>query len=160
MPSPGEAGCDVGCVRQLTSYLAAIHRWVRAFAAPVSTGQPSGSRPDPYVGGATYCAIPDPTDTGGCITAATAWLLRQLHDRPARRLPPPSRRRPRLGPDRVASRTAAYELIRVVEWPTPVFRLGKLIRIPTAPMLELLGIPPASRARPAEGDAPTHRSAG
>src|SRR5215213_6399203 len=103
MPSPGEAGCDVGCVRQLTSYLAVIHRWVRAFAAPVSTGQPSGSRPDPYVGGATYCAIPDPTDTGGCITAATAWLLRQLHDRPARRLPPPSRRRPRLGPGRMAA---------------------------------------------------------
>ena len=31
-------------------------------------------------------------------------------------------------------RTAAYELIRVGEWPTPVLRLGKLIRIPTAPL--------------------------
>ena len=38
------------------------------------------------------------------------------------------------------SRNAAYELIRAGEWPTPVFRLGKLIRIPTAPLLELLGI--------------------
>jgi hypothetical protein len=38
------------------------------------------------------------------------------------------------------SRTAAYELIRTGEWPTPVFRLGRLIRIPTAPILELLGI--------------------
>jgi excisionase family DNA binding protein len=38
------------------------------------------------------------------------------------------------------SRTAAYELIRAGEWPTPVFRLGRLIRIPTAPLLELLGI--------------------
>ncbi|WP_088319451.1 DNA-binding protein [Kineosporia sp. R_H_3] len=38
------------------------------------------------------------------------------------------------------SRTAAYELIRLGEWPTPVFRLGKLIRIPTAPMLSLLGL--------------------
>jgi hypothetical protein len=38
------------------------------------------------------------------------------------------------------SRTAAYELIRANGWPTPVFRLGKLIRIPTAPMLDLLGI--------------------
>ena len=38
------------------------------------------------------------------------------------------------------SRNAAYELIRTGEWPTPVFRLGKLIRIPTAPLLELLGI--------------------
>lgn len=41
------------------------------------------------------------------------------------------------------SRTAAYELIRLGEWPTPVFRLGKLIRVPTAPMLELLGLTPS-----------------
>ena len=38
------------------------------------------------------------------------------------------------------SKTAAYELIRCGRWPTPVFRLGKLIRIPTAPLLTLLGI--------------------
>ena len=36
------------------------------------------------------------------------------------------------------SRAAAYELIRVGGWPTPVFRLGKLIRIPTRPVLTLL----------------------
>lgn len=40
------------------------------------------------------------------------------------------------------SRTAAYELIRSGEWPTPVFRLGRLIRIPTAPVLRLLGVAP------------------
>jgi len=40
------------------------------------------------------------------------------------------------------SKTAAYELIRCGGWPTPVFRLGKLIRIPTEPLLELLGIEP------------------
>lgn len=38
------------------------------------------------------------------------------------------------------SRTAAYSLIRSGTWPTPVYRLGKLIRIPTAPMLALLGV--------------------
>jgi predicted DNA-binding transcriptional regulator AlpA len=38
------------------------------------------------------------------------------------------------------SRTAVYELIRTGQWPTPVFRLGKLIRIPTAPVLDLLQI--------------------
>ena len=37
-------------------------------------------------------------------------------------------------------KTAAYELIRCGEWPTPFFRLGKLIRIPTAPLLALLGV--------------------
>lgn len=45
------------------------------------------------------------------------------------------------------SRTAAYELIRVGGWPTPVFRLGRLIRIPTAPMLSLLGMEVASAVR-------------
>ena len=42
------------------------------------------------------------------------------------------------------SRTAAYELIRVGGWPTPVFRLGRLIRVPTAPLLALLGLEPPS----------------
>lgn len=37
-------------------------------------------------------------------------------------------------------RTAAYELIRSGEWPTPVLRLGKLIRIPSAPLLELIQV--------------------
>jgi len=35
-------------------------------------------------------------------------------------------------------RTAAYELIRLGKWPTPVLRLGKLIRIPSGPLLELI----------------------
>jgi len=37
-------------------------------------------------------------------------------------------------------RTAAYELIRAGRWPTPVLRLGKLIRIPSAPLLELVQV--------------------
>ena len=41
-------------------------------------------------------------------------------------------------------KTAAYELIRCGAWPTPVFRLGKLIRIPTAPLLALLGVEAAT----------------
>jgi predicted DNA-binding transcriptional regulator AlpA len=48
-------------------------------------------------------------------------------------------------------RTAAYELIRVGGWPTPVFRLGKLIRIPTAPMLDLLGVTEAATPMAAAG---------
>lgn len=35
-------------------------------------------------------------------------------------------------------RTLAYELVRTGAWPTPVIRAGKLIKIPTAPLLELL----------------------
>ncbi len=37
------------------------------------------------------------------------------------------------------SRSAAYELVRTGAWPTPVLRLGKLIRVPTVHLLELLG---------------------
>jgi predicted DNA-binding transcriptional regulator AlpA len=37
-------------------------------------------------------------------------------------------------------RSAAYELVRVGAWPTPVVRLGKLIKIPSAPLVELLGL--------------------
>lgn len=35
-------------------------------------------------------------------------------------------------------RTLAYELIRADSWPTPVLRAGRLIRIPSAPLLELI----------------------
>ncbi|MGH8890469.1 MAG: helix-turn-helix transcriptional regulator [Acidothermaceae bacterium] len=35
-------------------------------------------------------------------------------------------------------RTTAYRLVHDGEWPTPVFRLGRLIRVPTRPLLDLL----------------------
>ncbi len=37
-------------------------------------------------------------------------------------------------------RTCAYELVRTGAWPSPVLRVGRLIRIPTAPLLEVLGV--------------------
>ena len=46
------------------------------------------------------------------------------------------------------SRTTAYELIRIDQWPTPVLRLGKLIRLPTGPILDLLGVRPETQAQP------------
>ena len=33
----------------------------------------------------------------------------------------------------------AYELVRTGAWPTTVLRIGKLIKIPKAPLLHLLG---------------------
>ena len=35
-------------------------------------------------------------------------------------------------------RTLAYELVRTGRWPTPVIRAGRLIRIPTGPLLALV----------------------
>jgi predicted DNA-binding transcriptional regulator AlpA len=36
-------------------------------------------------------------------------------------------------------RTVAYRLVRSGQWPTPVLRVGRLLRVPTAPLLELVG---------------------
>jgi predicted DNA-binding transcriptional regulator AlpA len=35
-------------------------------------------------------------------------------------------------------RTLAYELVRTDTWPTPVIRAGKLIKIPSRPLLDLI----------------------
>ena len=48
------------------------------------------------------------------------------------------------------SRTAAYELIRAGQWPTRTFRVGKLIRIPTEEILDLLGIDPSQDQTPSQ----------
>ena len=39
-------------------------------------------------------------------------------------------------------RSAAYDLVLARLWPTPVLRLGRRLRIPTAPLLTLLGLDP------------------
>ena len=49
-------------------------------------------------------------------------------------------------------RGLAYELVRTGAWPTPVVRLGKLIRIPTAGLQrELDGDVPVSNSGAGEG---------
>ena len=44
-------------------------------------------------------------------------------------------------------RSAAYELVRTGGWPTPVLRLGRLIKVPSTPLVELLGLGPATPGR-------------
>ena len=38
------------------------------------------------------------------------------------------------------SRTVVYQQIAAGSWPTPTLKVGRLIRIPTAPLLALLGL--------------------
>ena len=38
-------------------------------------------------------------------------------------------------------RTVAYELVRENRWPTPIIRAGRKIRVPSRPLLALLGVP-------------------
>ena len=40
-------------------------------------------------------------------------------------------------------RSLAYDLVRRGDWPTPVLHVGKLIKIPSAPLLALLSEQPA-----------------
>jgi hypothetical protein len=35
-------------------------------------------------------------------------------------------------------RTLAYELVRTGRWPTPIIRIGRLIKVPTRPLLDFL----------------------
>jgi predicted DNA-binding transcriptional regulator AlpA len=37
-------------------------------------------------------------------------------------------------------RAAAYELVRRGDFPAPVLRLGRQLRVPTVPLLQLLGV--------------------
>jgi predicted DNA-binding transcriptional regulator AlpA len=46
-------------------------------------------------------------------------------------------------------RSAAYDLVLAGAWPTPVLRLGRRLRIPTAPLLALLGLPQIAGSRSA-----------
>ncbi len=49
---------------------------------------------------------------------------------------------------------AGYELIRQGGFPVPVLRLGYKIKIPTAPLLELLGLRPTTSASHSDPDPP------
>ncbi len=61
-------------------------------------------------------------------------------------------------------RTAAYQLVRRGEWPTPIVRVGAKIWIPRAPLLELVGVstaeplpPPTTPTRRTMRRRPKHR---
>jgi excisionase family DNA binding protein len=43
-------------------------------------------------------------------------------------------------------RTLAYRLVREGRWPTPVIRIGRLIKVPVAPLNEYLRDPDATVA--------------
>ncbi|NAZ85845.1 lytic transglycosylase domain-containing protein [Kineococcus indalonis] len=76
VPAAGEAGCGADCAAQVTSYLEAIHRYLDEYtAAPTATG---GGQAAAFTGASAGCSVPDPTGTGGCVTAATNWGVQQI----------------------------------------------------------------------------------
>ena len=55
-------------------------------------------------------------------------------------------------------RSLAYDLVRRGDWPTPVLHVGKLIKIPTEPLVRLLEDPGTADVREADAsvDARPH----
>jgi excisionase family DNA binding protein len=47
-------------------------------------------------------------------------------------------------------RTAAYRLVHDGCWPTPVIKVGRLIRVPTAPLLAAIGLATVPGSKAAE----------
>ena len=43
-------------------------------------------------------------------------------------------------------RTLAYRLVREGNWPTPIIRMGRLIKVPVQPLQEFLRRPPGAVA--------------
>ena len=85
------------------------------------------------------------------MTAATSWTLENIRD-----LPPvldllEAARLLRIG------RTSAYALAKCEQFPVPVLRAGKLYRVPTAGLLELLGL--SVPTPPERVEAPHHFAA-
>jgi len=76
IPAAGEVGCGRDCVSQVTAYLQAIHHYLEEYtAAPATVG---GGQAVAFTGASRGCAVPDPTGTGGCVTAATDWGVHQV----------------------------------------------------------------------------------
>lgn len=68
------------------------------------------------------------------MTAITPWTLEDVRNLPPVLDLPEAARLLRIG------RTSAYALAKCGQFPVPVLRAGKLYRVPTAGLLELLGL--------------------
>lgn len=80
IPEPGDAGCSAACAETVASYVARVRAVMGRIAGrdgTVALADPSGPVPSPAPapGG---CDLPDPTGTGGCVTARTAHLVAQV----------------------------------------------------------------------------------
>jgi hypothetical protein len=81
VPQAGEAGCGAPCARTVANYLATIHGYVELYLRSASPAATERSSARPFSGASSGCRLPDPTGTGGCVTAATAWMLNQAQSR-------------------------------------------------------------------------------
>lgn len=85
------------------------------------------------------------------MTADPSAVAQEGTDEPERPTPtrpklPPVLDLPRAAAMLGVGRTTAYKLVQQDRWPTPVLRVGRLIKVPTKPLLDLLsGTPGAAK---------------
>jgi hypothetical protein len=82
IPRPGDAGCGEACVRTVSAYVSRVREVMQQISGPdgslllfpaaIAAGAPAAAP------GSTGCVLPDPTGTGGCVTARTAHLVDQF----------------------------------------------------------------------------------
>lgn len=80
IPEPGDAGCDEACSDTVASYVARVRAVMGRITGPdgtvaVADAPGPAPLPAPVSGG---CDLPDPTGTGGCVTARAAHLVTQV----------------------------------------------------------------------------------
>jgi hypothetical protein len=81
IPRPGDAGCDHACVRTVESYVSRVRAVMARITGDDGSlrlfGADAAGRPE-EAPGSTDCVLPDPTGTGGCVTARTAHLVTEI----------------------------------------------------------------------------------
>lgn len=85
------------------------------------------------------------------MTAVASWTLENIRNLPPVLDLPEAARLLRIG------RTSAYAMAKSGQFPVPVLRAGKLYRVPTAGLLELLGL--AAPPPPERVEVPHHFTA-
>lgn len=83
LPEPGDAGCDEACADTVASYVARVRAVMGRITGPDGTVDladapgPAPAEAPP----ASRCELPDPTGTGGCVTARAAHLVAEVEER-------------------------------------------------------------------------------
>lgn len=82
IPRAGDAGCDAACVRTVTTYVTRVRAVMGRISSPdgsvLLTGLADVADAPELAPGSSGCDLPDPTGTGGCVTATTSHLVAQI----------------------------------------------------------------------------------
>ncbi|WP_052668043.1 lytic transglycosylase domain-containing protein [Nitriliruptor alkaliphilus] len=82
LPRPGDAGCGHECARTVATYVARVRAVMGRISSPDGSVRLAGltdvAGAPARAPGSGGCDLPDPTGTGGCVTATAAHLVAQI----------------------------------------------------------------------------------